>query len=165
MLDVEGLAEKPGLLLTVCLHSTAGVGAVEHDLRDPRTEACCDPAWRDAGILDGIVKQAGNGLLLVAAVSPDQRADGDQVRDEGHGFALAPLAAVQFGSPAEGVCVALVVDQGVACVELAHQITLGWGYAPCDPLKVIVAPSRLLLRWHQQGDSQPTRSPIAPQAL
>ena len=56
------------------------------------------------------MEQARNCLDFVAAVFPDQGADGNQVGDVGHRFALALLPPVQISGPIERIDVALAMS-------------------------------------------------------
>jgi hypothetical protein len=53
-------------------------------------------------ILDHVMQQAGDGLILVAAIVEDERADPQEVREVGDVRALAQLAVVVARGVVEG---------------------------------------------------------------
>jgi hypothetical protein len=58
-----------------------------------------------AGVLNGVMQQAGDRLVFRAAVFPHQAAHGDQVGDVGDWLAFAPLIAVQLLGPHQGAAI------------------------------------------------------------
>jgi hypothetical protein len=60
---------------------------------------CCSP---QSYSLDDVMQQAGDGLVLVAAIFEDERADPQQAREVGDVRALAKLAIVVERGVVEG---------------------------------------------------------------
>ena len=80
------------------------VGAGQHDLRHCIAEAVGDGGFVGvAAVFDGVVQQAGDGLVLVAAVFDHQGGNGQQVAEVRDAGALAHLAGVGHAGVVHGV--------------------------------------------------------------
>lgn len=73
------------------------------DQRHPATEAAVYLIQRAVSIDQGIMQQGTDGLLFIAAVFPDQAADGHEMSKQGGRPVFALGIAVQLSCPTDGV--------------------------------------------------------------
>jgi len=92
LIGLLALAPRP-------LGAHGGVAAIQHDGGHLRPEALFDVRGGGVGVLDGVMQEAGDGVVLLAAVLRQQRGHGEQVRQVRDPRPFAYLRPVQLHGP------------------------------------------------------------------